>query len=365
LDAAKAANNKIKMKAIVDQQKKYIEEVEDDLKNRFSSLKSSIDNLLDVYTNAIHRRIEEPGYLLNVVISPSGQTELKALWQEKIAEIKQQSYEKLLKKLNNEKIMGLEALTSELQVEIEREEDERRRYRSLGYNKFISDENKGFYEIKKYLNDKLPKGLKNEFVYKYFVGGEEIIEDAIINVDDFDKEIVVYLYKEGEGKIAGEPIRTIEIEDMEDAKDLVDRIDRGMESKKYIDLDREYEKYTNNLYNFLETFITKTKDSKNMIHILGYDFYTKYENKKNLKKLVDYIIDEILNNREKYDREINLLNSQISDKALVNLFLKYFVPKFEKYEREEELKSKKEKESKTKNENESFISLSEYKKLYE
>ena len=66
LKAAKESGDDVGAKSIVNQQRKFKEEVKRDQEARIANLNQTIDNLINTFTNAIHKRIDEPGYVLRV-----------------------------------------------------------------------------------------------------------------------------------------------------------------------------------------------------------------------------------------------------------------------------------------------------------
>ncbi len=88
LAQAKKSGDKVAAKSIVNQQSKFLEDVKKDNEARLGQLQNGFDNLINTYTEAIHRRIDEPGYVLRVELSDKGKAELKALWDEKIAKLR-------------------------------------------------------------------------------------------------------------------------------------------------------------------------------------------------------------------------------------------------------------------------------------
>lgn len=364
LEAAKQAGDRTEVKSIVAQQEKYNDEVKKDLELRVTNLNSAIDNLIEVYTSAIHKRIEEPGYVLKVELSPKGQAELKFLWQEKVAEIKQQGYEKLVRIINNKNIKGLESLIARLEVEIKDEEDERRRWRSSsrsnrspeeggsGQDKSSKDPSKGgnkeseYSKLKKYLDDELPNGiLEEDEPYKYFVPGKKHM-DVYIELDDDGEKITAVFYEAGQDINDNDPVREEDLKDTKDVDDLVDGIEKGEEVESDAERDNRYQEYAKTLYTQLETlFKVRPKYVKDAF---DFNFYSTYDDRKKMKELVLYIIGEIADNPEKYKiQEKKLKAESLGDRNLVILFLKKFVPGFEAEQRK----------------NESFLSLDEYKKL--
>ena len=72
LDAAKSSGDEVEAKSVVNQQKKFTEEVKQNQEQRVTNLNQTIENLINTYTTAIHKRIDEPGYVLKVEISDKG-----------------------------------------------------------------------------------------------------------------------------------------------------------------------------------------------------------------------------------------------------------------------------------------------------
>jgi len=60
----------------------HLKELEDYKKDQMAILDKSIDDILRAYTTSIEKRIEAPGFVLNVELSEKGKGELKAKWEQ-------------------------------------------------------------------------------------------------------------------------------------------------------------------------------------------------------------------------------------------------------------------------------------------
>ena len=98
-------------------------------------------------------------------------------------------------------------------------------------------------------------------------------------------------------------------------------------------ISKKHRDYGRTLFDYLETlFDNRGKYIKKSFDLGTYEIY---KDTKKLRKFVQFAIGEVMDNPEEYEKQVRLLKSQsISDKNLVILFLKVFLDKFEKYERE-------------------------------
>ncbi|HUW44227.1 MAG TPA: hypothetical protein VMW50_00375 [Dehalococcoidia bacterium] len=65
--------------------KEQLKELEDYKKQQMQVLSKGIEDVLTSYTHSIDKRIDNPGFVLNVELSEKGKGELKAKWQELVA----------------------------------------------------------------------------------------------------------------------------------------------------------------------------------------------------------------------------------------------------------------------------------------
>jgi len=220
LKRAKSAGDETEIRAVVNQQKKFKAEVEKNQEARVQHLNQSIDNLINAYTQGITKRIDEPGYVLKVELSDKGKADLKFLWEEYVSKIKQMTYEKLIKIINNKHVSGLEKMIARLEVEIEDAED--RRYKSRRSREEIAfDEKKSvekklkepeseFEKLLSYLNTELERygdGIEDEYKVALDEGGELKAYDVTFSFD-LDAEIIEVTYYEED---TDTPIRKEEI----------------------------------------------------------------------------------------------------------------------------------------------------------
>ena len=379
LEVAKKSGGDVEAKSIVNQQKKFNEDVKKSQDSRVNTLNQTIENLITTYTTAIHKRIDEPGYVLKVEISDKGKADLKFIWEEKVAAIKQQAYEKLVRIINNKNIKSLESLVSRLEVEIEKAEDERRRfrssYRSTGSWSSLSKSSeersatgetkpspngesgetkpspKGeseYEKLKKYLDEELPEGiLEEDEAYKYAKNGGKLY-DLYFEIDDSEEKIIAVFFEDGANIDDSDPIKEYEIKDTKDIDDIVDRIQKGKETELYVERDYKFKKYESILFDHLTTLF-KTRE-KYIKDVFDSSFYNEYSNSKELKQFVKYMVGKIVDHPGDYQKQEKILaNGSLSDRHMLNLFLVKF---YQSYSKDKETK------------NESFISLEEYKKLY-
>jgi hypothetical protein len=363
LNAAKKSGDEIGARAIVNQQKKFTEDVKKNQDERVNTLNQTVENLINTYTTAIHKRIDEPGYVLKVELSEKGKADLKFMWEELVAAIKQKSYEKLVKIINNKNIKGLESLVARLQIEIEEAEDKRYQSRRSSRSLRSSEEDysgkgaegssekeaktaDGYKGLKKYLDENLPDGLLDENdSYKYEESAGKVLK-VYIESDDKSEKITAVFYNEDDDLEQADPIREEEIDSEIKANELIDAVKQGETGDEYQREDKKAYNYTETLFNHMETlFKTRTKALKD---IFGSVFYDEFNDKKIIREFSRYVVGEIMTEPSEYPRQEKILaNQSITDRQLVNLFLKRFKNDFAKYEKS----------------NESFLSLSTYKKL--
>lgn len=103
--------------------KNFLTELEQYKKEQIAQLEKSIENVHQAYTNAIDKRIDSPGFVLNVELSEKGKGELKAKWQELSAtadmKIDEHQTAALLK---NEGFKKLDAIVAEVEAFISKNE---------------------------------------------------------------------------------------------------------------------------------------------------------------------------------------------------------------------------------------------------
>lgn len=371
---ARNAGKYMEEKAIINQQKKFKADVEKNQSDRINHLNQSIDSLISAYTTGIHKRIDEPGYILKVELSEKGKTDLKFLWEEYISTIKQQIYEKLIQIINNKHVKGMESLIAKLEVEIEDAEDRRqvnRRSRTNIFNQerkeYIEEKKKrekeseekiskkeepekeeelekkeSFNTLKKHLDDGLPEGILDEDEsYPIKTGKPPEFYDLYLEIDDKSKTITALFFKKESSFKEDKPVKTIEIDDFDIADKIINMVEEGEEAQSYEEQDIKAEKYTKNLINDIDTLF-KTRE-KRIKEVFSSNFYLKYKEPQVIRSFSKFIIGEIMDNPEEYDRQLKLLqNPPIADKSLLILFLKEFRQKYEA-------------------QNESFISFKKYK----
>lgn len=366
LDKAKKTGDEVEVRAVVNQQKKFKADVEKNQEARVQHLNQSIDNLIQAYTNGITKRIDEPGYVLKVELSDKGKADLKFLWEEYVSKIKQQTYEKLIKIINNKHVKGLEKLIARLEVEIEDAEDKRfksrrsrenifreekkeleqkEREKMMGGKKKISreeepeeDDNKPeskepkakeipdetYEEIIKYLEEELPEGIIEEEPYRvsYKINGVPKYFDAYLEVDDSQKDIKVALYKKGDDPGEDASVKEFFINSKEEAETFEDAVAAGEEEREFEKADQLTEKYSEVISSYLE-ILFKTK-KKRIEDAFNFEFYTSYKKESRIEEFSDYVAGEIVQNPEKYSKFLKLVkNESFTDQQLILLLLKF------------------------------------------
>lgn len=319
LKAAKKSGDDVAARAIINQQKKFTKDVEENQQARLQNLNQSIENLINTYTQAIHKRIDEPGYVLRVELSEKGKAELKFLWDEKVATIKQQIYEKLVRIINNKNIKGLESLISKLEIEIENAEDERLKNRRRRSERESERESSEYSLLVKYLNDGLPEGLLPEGEsYKAIIDyGDQSGEllDVYIELDEGNETISAIFWDPMDSKA---PVFEREIKDEEDVDELIKEIEEGEEKSGGEEARREKKSMIKHLENLLDVLFQK--ESRTHIKSLGGQaIFDRY--KDNTMKVATKIVNLLFQDPEENDKTIKSLNrkTRISDSALILL----------------------------------------------
>jgi hypothetical protein len=386
LERSRKSHNEIEEKTVINLQKKFKADVEENQKMRIQNLNQSLDNLIQVYTQAIHKRIDEPGYVLKVELSDKGKANLKFVWEEYVSTIKQKIYEKLIRMINNKNVKSLEGMIAKFEVEIEDAEDRRRKFRlKADLNKPITKEpewsvTKGesdeeefstaakkktlpslhgelsqieFDDILKYLEENLPDGIQEEDEpYRILVKieGKTKVLDAYIETRKEKRTITILLFKIDEDRDE-DPIQSYQIEDMKGAQDFVDLVEMGEENKEAEKMDEAIEKYSDILLDFLE-ILFKTK-KKRISEVFPFPFYDDYNHIKKLREFSKFAVGEIISKPKEYSKFFKLIqNESFTDQQLILILLK-FRKDFENQEEKEEKKVK-----------ENFMSLQNYKKYY-
>jgi len=176
------------------------------------------------------------------------------------------------------------------------------------------------------------------------------IEGAYKTRGDMDVEAVekliekIDLWKQFYEKIEGqlsEQEKNELISDRSGAKVMEEKLvefrDDLIRSKKGTD-------YEKTLFDYMETlFDNRSKYIKSSFDI---GTYQDLKDRKKMKRFVDFIVGEVMDNPDEYNKQDKLLKGQsISDKNLIVLFLKVFLNKFEEEE---------------KSQNEGFVSFYDY-----
>jgi hypothetical protein len=330
LDSAKKSGDEIGARAIINQQKKFTQDVKKNQDDRVNTLNQAIENLITTYTTAIHKRIDEPGYVLKVELSEKGKAELKFMWEELISGIKQKSYEKLVKIINNKNIKGLESLVARLEIEIEEAED--RRYQNKrsrisnrseeedskrGLKKILNDPKSEFEKLVAYLNDLLEKngrGIDDNYIAAVDSDGELETYDVSFNIDRENEEIEAKYFK----KDSDDLVKVMDIENENDADDVIDDIEAAIKISASDKEDTEQERLSKFISSKLDTLLKNpTKDTERK---LG-DYKFIIDNyKKNQELFVDKFVEVILDKENVYKKEIaEIKNGNITPLKLVDL----------------------------------------------
>ena len=372
LEKARAQGDETTEKATINQQKKFKSDVELNQAARVQNLNQSIDNLIGAYTTGINKRIDEPGYVLKVELSDKGKADLKFFWEEHVAVIRQQIYERLIKIINNKNVKGLEGLIAKLEVEIEDAEDKRmvvrrsrgdifrsekkemqqkQREQMMGGKTkieggteepetskpstegpkpievkgehILSDED--FKKIQDYLDEDLPDGIRKENdPYRVSYKDKGILHsfDAYLQVRKDTKEIMVALYKIDQVPEDDEAVKEFAIDNMEEAQNFVDAAEAGEESRGFEEKDVKAEKYAEVIADYLE-ILFKTK-KKRIVDSFSFGFYNDFKGAHNIQNFAHYMASEILDNPKHYAKFLKLLqNESFTDQQLILLMLKF------------------------------------------
>jgi hypothetical protein len=326
LQKAKSSNDETEVRAVVNQQKKFKSEVEKNQEARIQHLQQSIDNLIQAYTAGIHKRIEQPGYVLKVELSDKGQADLKFLWEEYVSKIKQQTYEKLIKIINNKHVKGLEKMIARLEVEIEDAED--RRYKNKRSRDVLAREEKqtvkqkleqpktDFEKLVAYLDDELKNfgdGLEDEYTISVDEGGESKVYN-ITFAFDMDSETIEVTYYEEDSEI---PIRKEEIKNTSDADHIIEDIEAANEIGSNDKKEKFGEKLLKELASKLEILLKNpSRDTRKKI---GDELIDAYRN--NPKAFSEKAIEILLEDPDIYREKIKAIERGISNPSLIDLLV--------------------------------------------
>jgi hypothetical protein len=324
LKRAKKSNDETETRAVVNQQKKFKSEVEKNQEARVQHLNQSIDNLIQAYTSGIHKRIEQPGYVLKVELSDKGQADLKFLWEEYVSKIKQQTYEKLIKIINNKHVKGLEKMIARLEIEIEDAED--RRYKSRRYRDNIAREEKEtveqklenpeseFEKLVAYLNNELGgDGIDDEYKVALDEGGELKVYD-ITFAFDMDSETLEVTYYEEESET---PLRKEEIKNKSDVDHVIEDIEATKKIESSEKEERQEEKLSRSLASRLELLLKNpTRDVQKKV---GDELIDSY--RKDPRTFAEKAIDVLLKDPDIYKEKIKAIERGISNPSLIDLLV--------------------------------------------
>lgn len=326
VERAKKAKDEVELRAVVNQQKKFKSEVEKNQDARVQHLQQSIDNLIQAYTTGIHKRIEQPGYVLKVELSDKGQADLKFLWEEYVSKIKQQTYEKLIKIINNKHVKGLEKMIARLEVEIEDAED--RRYKNkMWRNRSAQDEKQTiekklenpeseFERLVVYLREELERfgdGLEDQYKVAIDEGGELKVYD-ISFAFDMDSEILEITYYEEESE---DPIKKEEIRNNAEVDKIIEDIEATKKIESSEKEERQEEKLSRALASRLEILLKNpVRDVQRKV---GEDLIDSY--KKDPRTFSEKAIEVLLNDPDIYKEKIKAIERGISNPTLIDLLV--------------------------------------------
>ena len=324
LKKAKSSGNETEVRAVVNQQKKFKVDVEKNQEARVQHLNQSIDNLIQAYTNGITKRIDEPGYVLKVELSDRGKADLKFLWEEYVSKIKQQTYEKLIKIINNKHVKGLEKMLAILEVEIEDAED--RRYKSRRSREEIAKKEKEtieqkledpdteFEKLLAYLNSELGgDGLDDEYKVAVDEDGELKAYD-ITFAYDMDSETLEVTYYEEESET---PVRKEELKNTSDVDHIIEDIEATKKMGDSEKEERHEEKLSKSLSSRLEILLKNpTRDVQKK---LGDELIDSY--RKDPRSFSEKAIDIILKDPDIYKEKIKAIERGISTPTLIDLLV--------------------------------------------
>lgn len=183
--------------------------------------------------------------------------------------------------------------------------------------------------------------LKNTFngIYGAYKNKNELDIEAIeklIEKIDLWKQF----YEKVEGKLSEKEKRELQT-DLSGAKtmeeSLVEFREDLIRSKKGTDYEKTLYDYMETLFDNRAKYIKSSFDS---------GVYNDYKDHKKMKRFVDFMVGEVMDDPDEYTKQDKLLSSKsISDKNLIILFLKVFMDKFEEEE---------------KSQNEGFVSFYDY-----
>lgn len=120
--------------------------------------------------------------------------------------------------------------------------------------------------------------------------------------------------------------------DLDEAKKMEESL---VELREDLIISRKHREFIKTLFDYMETlFDNRSKYIKSSFNV---GTYQEYKDRKKMKDFVRFMVGEIMDNPDEYEKQEKLLKSKsISDKNLIILFLKVFMNKFEEYEKEQE-----------------------------
>ena len=119
-DDAKAANTtndiSTEEKVAINRLRTFQSDMKKLYDKQFEILDSAFQKLLDSYTKAIEKRIQEKGYIINVQLSDTGQGELNATWALITNELTQKFNNKKAELITDPTVEKIEAINAELET---------------------------------------------------------------------------------------------------------------------------------------------------------------------------------------------------------------------------------------------------------
>ena len=125
----------------------FIEDLKQGQKTHLEKLNQSIETVLSAYTQSIEKRIESPGFVLNVELSEKGKGELSAKWNELVAVKKMKIDQKIADLINSSGIGKINEIISEAEAFIEDKRFTTGKHALDYYVKTISPAGKDNYKV--------------------------------------------------------------------------------------------------------------------------------------------------------------------------------------------------------------------------
>ncbi len=153
-----------------------------------------------------------------------------------------------------------------------------------------------------------------------------------MDIDDLEELIEkLHLWKEFYSKVEDQLEKKEKIELQSDRASAKVMEEKLVDLREDLIISKKQKDYEKTLYDYMETlFDNRAKYIKSSFDIKTYQ---ELKDKKKMRRFVQYIVGEVMDDPDEHDKQEKLLKSEsISDKNLIILFLKVFLNKFEDFE---------------------------------